>query len=334
MRAFDLAERFRCPVFLLTDKDLNMTMRTVDPDTLTDQTVRQRTLRRGDEGSQYRYQPPDGVPPIGRYGDEVMRFTGSSHTEDAVITKNPATVGALNEHLAAKIEDHVDEIAMVTHDPQDGATTLVLTYGVTAGAARAAVKQCRAKGDGVSLLVVQSLWPVPERAIGAALEGIERVGGSRTEPGAISPGDRTTGRRAPGGRRQPGRRKAHHARTDHRGAVMNTTIVPLATYRNETAYPFCPGCGHSSILDQLNVALLRLDRDPKQVVLVTDIGCSGLSDQYFTTSAFHGLHGRSLTYASGIKLARPELEVIVIMGDGERGSAALTSSTPPAATSG
>ena len=96
---------------------------------------------------------------------------------------------------------------------------------------------------------------------------------------------------------------------------MSTTIVPLATYRNETVYPFCPGCGHSSILDQLNAALLRLNRDPKQVVLVTDIGCSGLSDQYFTTSAFHGLHGRSLTYAAGIKLARPDLEVIVIMGD-------------------
>ena len=100
---------------------------------------------------------------------------------------------------------------------------------------------------------------------------------------------------------------------------MSTTIVPLATYRNETAYPFCPGCGHSSILDQLNEALVRLDRDPKQVVLVTDIGCSGLSDQYFSTSAFHGLHGRSLTYAAGIKLARPELEVIVIMGDGGTG---------------
>lgn len=100
---------------------------------------------------------------------------------------------------------------------------------------------------------------------------------------------------------------------------MSTTIVPLATYRNETAYPFCPGCGHSSILDQLNEALVRLDLDPEQVVLVSDIGCSGLSDQYFATSAFHGLHGRSLTYAAGIKLARPELEVIVIMGDGGTG---------------
>ena len=175
MRAFDLAERFRCPVFLLTDKDLNLTMRTVNPAGLNGREVRLRDLRQGDEGPQYRYRPPDGVPPIGRYGDEIIRFTGSSHTEDAVITKDPSTVGALNEHLAAKIDDHLDEIEMVTWDHQAGATTLILAYGVTAGAARAAVRQCREGGGRVSLLVVQSLWPVPERAIGAALEGTQRV---------------------------------------------------------------------------------------------------------------------------------------------------------------
>jgi Pyruvate/2-oxoacid:ferredoxin oxidoreductase gamma subunit len=54
-------------------------------------------------------------------------------------------------------------------------------------------------------------------------------------------------------------------------------------------------------------------------VIVSDIGCSGLSDQYFITNAFHGLHGRSVTYASGIKLADPSLEVIVVMGDGGTG---------------
>ena len=89
--------------------------------------------------------------------------------------------------------------------------------------------------------------------------------------------------------------------------------------RNETPYPFCPGCGHGSILDQLNKALQKLDLGPREVVIVSDIGCSGLSDQYFAASAFHGLHGRSLTYAAGIKLARPDLKVIVIMGDGGTG---------------
>jgi pyruvate/2-oxoacid:ferredoxin oxidoreductase beta subunit/Pyruvate/2-oxoacid:ferredoxin oxidoreductase gamma subunit len=102
-------------------------------------------------------------------------------------------------------------------------------------------------------------------------------------------------------------------------SAISTRVTPLATFRNETPYPFCPGCGHGPILDRLNEALVKLQLDPRRLVLVTDIGCSGLSDQYFDTSAFHGLHGRSLTYATGIKLARPDLEVVVILGDGGTG---------------
>lgn len=101
--------------------------------------------------------------------------------------------------------------------------------------------------------------------------------------------------------------------------MNEVAVVPLSSFRNQTPYPFCPGCGHHTILDRLSAALLALGRDPEKVVLVTDIGCSGLSDQYFVTSAFHGLHGRSITYATGIKLARPDLTVIVVMGDGGTG---------------
>ena len=53
--------------------------------------------------------------------------------------------------------------------------------------------------------------------------------------------------------------------------------------------------------------------------MVSDIGCSGLFDTFFSTHAFHGLHGRALTYAAGIKLARPDLKVVVTMGDGGQG---------------
>lgn len=95
----------------------------------------------------------------------------------------------------------------------------------------------------------------------------------------------------------------------------------LTTYLNKDMlpYPFCAGCGHGKILDQLNTALVELQLDPRQVVIVTDIGCGGLSDRFFTTNAFHGLHGRSTTYASGIKLANPDLHTIVLMGDGACG---------------
>ncbi|MCK4340479.1 MAG: 2-oxoacid:acceptor oxidoreductase family protein [Phycisphaerae bacterium] len=80
--------------------------------------------------------------------------------------------------------------------------------------------------------------------------------------------------------------------------------------------PFCPGCGHHVLINALDKAMVKLQLDPKNVVFVTDIGCIGLSDRYFTTNAFHGLHGRSITYACGLKLARPELTVIALKGDG------------------
>lgn len=57
----------------------------------------------------------------------------------------------------------------------------------------------------------------------------------------------------------------------------------------------------------------------EQIVIVTDIGCSGLFDTFFHTHALHGLHGRALTYAVGLKMARPELTVVVTMGDGGLG---------------
>ena len=57
-------------------------------------------------------------------------------------------------------------------------------------------------------------------------------------------------------------------------------------------------------------ALKRLELDPNRVVLVTDIGCQGISDQYFDVHAIHGQHGRSLTYAQGVHLADPDLKVI------------------------
>jgi pyruvate/2-oxoacid:ferredoxin oxidoreductase beta subunit len=95
--------------------------------------------------------------------------------------------------------------------------------------------------------------------------------------------------------------------------------LQLHTYRNERNYPFCPGCGHSLILNHLNNALVKLGRDPRRIALVTDIGCQGLADQYFVANAFHGLHGRSLAYATGIKLADPDLKVFVLIGDGGTG---------------
>jgi pyruvate/2-oxoacid:ferredoxin oxidoreductase beta subunit/Pyruvate/2-oxoacid:ferredoxin oxidoreductase gamma subunit len=86
---------------------------------------------------------------------------------------------------------------------------------------------------------------------------------------------------------------------------------------NENRPPlFCPGCAHERIAKALDQAFSRRNLEGHQIAMVSDIGCSGLFDTFFKTHALHGLHGRALTYAAGLKMARPEMKVIVTMGDG------------------
>lgn len=79
---------------------------------------------------------------------------------------------------------------------------------------------------------------------------------------------------------------------------------------------YCPGCSHAAVLEQLGAALDRLGLPPERVCLVSDIGCIGTADRYFECHTFHGLHGRSITYAEAIKRCCPDLLVIVLIGDG------------------
>jgi len=181
IEAFRLATRFRSPVLVLTDKELNMTATTVDVNAFRHpprcETMRKGEGERGDGPfAPYRYDPPDGVPPIVSYGgDELLRFTGSTHDEQAFITKDPATVERLNRHLAEKIEAHRDEIERVTEDLEPGAETLFVSFGITAGAMREAVRAVRRSGRRISALTIQSLWPIPDVALRRAMDGIERV---------------------------------------------------------------------------------------------------------------------------------------------------------------
>jgi 2-oxoglutarate ferredoxin oxidoreductase subunit beta len=92
-------------------------------------------------------------------------------------------------------------------------------------------------------------------------------------------------------------------------SLLNPTRPPV----------FCPGCSHERSLHALDEALHSLGLRGSDVAIVSDIGCSGLFDTYFLTHSLHGLHGRALTYAAGIKLACPHLKVVVTMGDGGLG---------------
>lgn len=80
---------------------------------------------------------------------------------------------------------------------------------------------------------------------------------------------------------------------------------------------WCPGCGDHSILSSIQKFLPSLGKTPEKYVFVSGIGCSSRFPYYMSTYGIHGTHGRAPTFASGIKLARPDLSVWVISGDGD-----------------
>ncbi len=80
---------------------------------------------------------------------------------------------------------------------------------------------------------------------------------------------------------------------------------------------WCAGCGYGIILRSMAQALSRLEIPKERAVVVTGIGCFGKADDYVETHALHGTHGRALAFATGVKLANPDLTVIALMGDGD-----------------
>jgi 2-oxoglutarate ferredoxin oxidoreductase subunit beta len=80
---------------------------------------------------------------------------------------------------------------------------------------------------------------------------------------------------------------------------------------------WCAGCGYGQVMHSLALALEKNEATLENTVIVSGIGCWGHVDSWLKTNAFHGTHGRALAFATGIKLASPELNVIVVMGDGD-----------------
>lgn len=100
--------------------------------------------------------------------------------------------------------------------------------------------------------------------------------------------------------------------------MTETKYLPQ-DYRHEELFPtfYCPGCGAGILFQALTRALAAKNIDPHKTVFVCGIGCWGNIDRYVRANALHGTHGRTLAFATGVKLANPELTVIGIVGDGD-----------------
>lgn len=98
--------------------------------------------------------------------------------------------------------------------------------------------------------------------------------------------------------------------------AAQTTLKPK-DYKSDIKPVWCPGCGDFSVLAALTKALAALRITPENTAVISGIGCSSRIPAYLNTYGFHGVHGRALPLATGLKISRPDLCVLVASGDGD-----------------
>jgi 2-oxoglutarate ferredoxin oxidoreductase subunit alpha len=166
-QAFNFAEEFRCPVFIASNKEIAMTRESIHPEGLSDPPV---VNRKAPEHSSpylpFQVKKGEMVPDFLPIGDETLvRQTSSTHGPSGYITTNPEEILAIQNRLKNKIEQSGDRLSLYEAHIQEKAKTLVITYGVTARAARHLYQTRIREGEPISLLILKTLWPVPEKII-------------------------------------------------------------------------------------------------------------------------------------------------------------------------
>jgi 2-oxoglutarate ferredoxin oxidoreductase subunit alpha len=177
MHAFNLAEAFRCPVFVAANKEISMTRETIDLDALKlpelqarrSADARKPFLPFGVSGGR---MTPDFLP-IG--GECIVRQTSSTHGPEGYITADADQIERNQERLQCKLDDYVDQFAYYDWFPAADADTLLITYGVTSRAARSAIQALSHTGRSISHLVLKTLWPVPQQVIRTYATPVKRV---------------------------------------------------------------------------------------------------------------------------------------------------------------
>jgi 2-oxoglutarate ferredoxin oxidoreductase subunit beta len=99
--------------------------------------------------------------------------------------------------------------------------------------------------------------------------------------------------------------------------VATCAQLTPASFKSAVKPVWCPGCGDYSVLSSITKALAIIGKPPHEVGVVSGIGCSSRIPAYTSCYGFHGVHGRALAAATGLKVARPDLTVLVTGGDGD-----------------
>ena len=176
IHAFNLAEKYRCPVFLASNKEIGMTRESIDLKAIRiPEIIDRRPPATSASFQPFQVSKQLRIPyflPIG--GNVPVRQTSSTHGPDGYITTDADQISASQWRLKNKLEEAVENFTFF-EEHAENTDTLVITYGVTGRAAGDAVSLCRRAGRPVGLLILKTLWPVPAQLIRTKAEPYRRV---------------------------------------------------------------------------------------------------------------------------------------------------------------
>lgn len=177
VEAFNLAETFRCPVFIASNKEIGMTKESIDLDGLEIPEIKGReSPPPGETFLPFQVPPGRTVPYFFPIGSKVLvRQTSSTHGPDGYITTDPNQIAECRTRLEKKLHASVNAFCFYDAHIENRADTLLLSYGVTARAAEDVFKERKTGGKPISLLVLKTLWPVPEGLIKEKTRNAKRV---------------------------------------------------------------------------------------------------------------------------------------------------------------
>ena len=174
VRAFNAADQYRVPVFMLMDEVVgHMTERVVIPAADEVPLIRRKGPRQAPDGKPFLSYAPDEdmVPPIAHAGEGYkVHMTGLTHDERGYPAMNVETHDKLINRLVDKIRLHAADIEMYEEIDAEDADTIVISFGCTARSARHAVIQARSEGLKCGLLRLITIWPFPETRIRQLIE--------------------------------------------------------------------------------------------------------------------------------------------------------------------
>ena len=167
IRAFNLSEQYRLPVMIMADEVVgHMTERVVIPPADEIEIVN-RPRPTGDPETFLPFKPGDnGVAPMANFGDGYrIHVTGLTHDEKGYPVMEPWAQKEMTDRLVDKITDNLDEIIRYQTMELDDADVAVVAYGISARAAKRAIREARARGVKAGLLKLDTVWPFPESLI-------------------------------------------------------------------------------------------------------------------------------------------------------------------------